>query len=178
MGDTAGRASGEQRPRRSGLEAAFPLLVLTGVLFIAAGATFATFPAAGLGVLRIWGLFMTLGFIAAIGATLAWYFAVGPEDGSPSSPSRPAHRGERNVLRDGGRPAPSNTAVGSVAPRPPAWSEDEVPFLPARHYRPVPSGAVATVDVGSALTEINGIEDELDARAPLPKPRSQSPARP
>ena len=178
MGDTAGEANGGQRPRRSGLEAAFPLLVLTVVLFVAAGATYATFPTAGLGVLRIWGLFMTLGFIAAIGATLAWYFAVGPEDVSLGSSSRATHRGERNAARDGGRPAPAITAVGSVAPRPPAWSEEEVPFLPARHYRPVPSGAVATVDVGSALTEINGIEDELDARAPLPKPRPQSPARP
>jgi hypothetical protein len=169
-------ASGGAAPARSSEWAAFsaslPLFVVTVGLFIASGVVYSIARTAGPGGFPLWGLLMTLGFIAAIGTTVSWFFAKGAAEDAAASTEPVAEEPET------GRPIPDVRRV-AVKPAAEVWDESTIPVRPTPPpaSRPVATAPVAPDDVERALDEIARIEEELEGREPSPIGRSPAPAR-
>jgi len=164
-GDDRGELS--SRPLGEGLRESVPLLVTSIVLLAAAVLAGARGIVVGSTKYPLAGLLATLGFVAAIGSVLSWFFAEG-STGRPESHEASGQRPLRvDVPRTEGRPRPNvkvSPVTGSDNPRPaPApWDEGPVDLTASRPY----SGSSYTGQTESqlALQEINGIQDEVASR--------------
>ena len=179
---------------RSQIAGALPLIVLTAVLFVASYLTYLSYPRVGPDHFPLWGLLMTLGFVAAIGAVVSGFFATdGPVPArvprDRGSVARPP--GATDSRTDFGRPAPlaatsSNSAGPSAGPARPAatapsqvepWNEDALPPAPARGPRPLLTTLDDPGQIGRALQEIADIQRELAARQRTVRKPTEAPAR-
>lgn len=163
------------RPRSSewsAFSASLPLFVVTVGLFVGSVVVFSLAPNVGPGGFPLWGLLMTLGFIAAIGTTVSWFFAKGAADDAAAPADEPASDPEV------GRPAPE-VRRPAVVPETEVWDESTIPARPAPQppVRVVAATPAAPDDVERALDEIAQIEEELEGRRPAALPRSPAPAR-
>jgi hypothetical protein len=150
------------------LRASLPLIVVGVGLFAGSAVTEVMDPSAGPGGFPLWGLLMTLGFIAAIGATVSWFFANGGPAPTTSSPAEVE-------VRELGRPAPEvRRAVPEVSA--PVWDESVLPASAAPASLPPRKVPVAPAqdEVEKALDEIAEIEAELGIPTPV-SPRSAAP---
>jgi hypothetical protein len=176
MADSRVAATPVERPAAhdewTAFRASMPLFVVTVGLFVGSVVVFDLAPAAGPGGFPLWGLLLTLGFIAAIGTTVSWFFANGATTGA--APDRPA----RDDPSRNGRPLPE---VQRTAPVPPApeWDESGIPQRPPpTRPRPVATPAPPPPDdVVLALEEIAEIEEELENRPRSDPRRPAAPAR-
>jgi hypothetical protein len=178
----------------AGLLGALPLGFLTGALFLGAYVTYADYRSVGPGNYPLWGLFLTLGFVAAIGTVVSWFFATDELESAPSPPEHDSSdrtRSGRISESEFGRPAPEIvgtrgtsgpssgvgaavvTASASVEP----WDEDVLPPAVARGPRPVLTSPYDPGDIGRALEEIADIQRDLAARRPSSVPGSEATAR-
>jgi hypothetical protein len=166
MGAPVRTAPVEVRPAASrewsAFRASLPLLVVSAGLFVGSVAVDLVAPDAGPGGFPLWGLLLTLGFTAAIGTTLSWFFAVGPEVGSAPAP------GASTVPLDLGRPAPDVRRAEPATPTP-EWDEGPASDVPAALGTGVGTAprSGAPDDVERALDEIAQIEEELEGRPTL-----------
>ncbi len=197
-------ASSESEPpgpstgRRSSFFGTLPLIVLTGILFAGAYLVYLRASRLGPGNFPLWGLLITLGFVAAIGAVVSWFFATDVDGVSskgietPSGDARGAGHGPRNDLGRpvpdlGARPAAPGPSSGlgravavadpSAARHPEPWDEDALPPVAARGPRPVLTTLDDPGDIGRALEEIADIQRELSTRRVTPVAASESPTR-
>jgi hypothetical protein len=169
------RNSGGPEPSSewSAFSASLPLFVVTVGLFVASDVVYVVARTVGPGGFPLWGLLLTLGFIAAIGTTVSWFFAKGTaEDAAPRVGPDPAETAT-------GRPVPDvRRATTAVAAE--DWDESTIPARPTVPPPPVRPVAVASVgpdDVERALDEIAQIEEELEGRGPSSLGRPPAPAR-
>jgi hypothetical protein len=156
--------------------ASLPLFVVTVGLFVGSGVVYRAAPTAGPGGFPLWGLLMTLGFIAAIGATVSWFFAKGSaEDAAADSASEPA---PTRPPADAGRPSPDVLRPSEVA-APEDWDESTIPVRTVSRppVRPVAAAPVSPDDIERALDEIAEIEEELEGRGRSSLGRTPAPAR-
>jgi hypothetical protein len=153
--------------------ASLPLIVVTVALFIGSVVVDRLDPTAGPGGFPLWGLLMTLGFIAAIGSTVSWFFAKGVADDATQGPTRTA-----DTPDESGRPVP-DVRRAPEAGTPEEWDESSLPVAPAPRAPPraVATAPVAPDDVERALDEIAQIEEELEGRGPSSLGRSLAPTR-
>ncbi len=169
------RDRAERRSSRARLVASLPLLVVSGGLLASAALTLRLSPHSGPDGFPLWGLLLTLGAIAGIGAVASWFGAIGPEPG-PS----PDRRGVGEPMADAGRPAPQVRRDRSAAhPLEEDWDETAIPVrAPGRAVRARARPTSPEPDeVERALIEIENIEAELATR-PRPERRPGSaPAR-
>lgn len=152
--------------------ASLPLFVVSVGLFVGSVVVYSIARSIGPGGFPLWGLLMTLGFIAAIGTTVSWFFAKGvAEESAP--PAGPAVGAD-----EAGRPAP-DVRRASTAPITPDWDESTIPARPVPRppARPVAIAALGPDDVERALDEIAQIEEELEGRGRSALARPGSPAR-
>ena len=147
---------------------------------------FAYDPHAGPAHFPLWGLLLTLGLVAAVGASVSWFFATDddtPESRPTTRPKRAAGS-RRTAPSDFGRPAPELAASGAsgagsagpaatVAPEP--WNEDVLPPATAHGPRPVWTTPDDPGEIARALEEIAEIQRQLTAR---PRSRPASVAEP
>lgn len=150
------REDPSSEPLGKGFWESFPLLATSAVLFVAGAVSWARGIVIGSVRFPLVALLVALGFMAAIGAVLSWFFAEGPtqlvEPRAPEKPiSRPADTEERP-----GRPPP--LVVAAPAP----WDEGPV-------ERPTPrplthSAKLARADLQQALQELDGLQQELTTR--------------
>ena len=169
--------------RRSPLVGTLPLIVLTAGLFVASYLVFQWDPRLGPYNFPLYGLLLTLGFIAAIGAVVSWFFAT---DGSV--PARaPMEDGDekgtdaaRSRRDDFGRPVPEVTrrssgeqpasgvgrAVAAGGHSTDPWNEDVLPPVVPHGPRPVLTTPDDPGDIARALEEIADIQRELATRRP------------
>lgn len=167
---------GPSAPGRSSEWAAFsaslPLFVVTVGLFLASGVVYTVARTVGPGGFPLWGLLMTLGFIAAIGTTVSWFFAKGAAEDAATR-TEPVE-GDPET----GRPTP-DVRRAMATPAADEWDESTIPARPTPPpmSRPVAAAPVAPDDVERALDEIDHIEEELEGRGPSPLGRSPAPAR-
>jgi hypothetical protein len=178
----------------SQLLGALPLIVLTGFLFVATYLTYHAYPKVGPYNFPLWGLLMTLGFVAAIGAVVSGFFAT---DG-PVPPRAPRGRGSGARPPDGsdsradfGRPVPLAPTTGKSAgtaggparpaaiaqPQAKPWDEDVLPPVPPRGPRPVLTTLDDPGEIGRALQEIADIQRELAARQSPVRTSTETPTR-
>lgn len=166
-------------PRASGERAAFvaslPLLLVSVALFVGSVVVFRLDPSAGPGGFPLWGLLLTLGFIAAIGTTVSWFYAAGPTAPPATAPDAPAPA----VPEDLGRPAPDVRRGSAPSPVAESWDESVLPVRPSPS--PVRPRALAPDpgpdDVEKALDEIEAIEEELESRPRVTPRPAGAPAR-
>jgi hypothetical protein len=171
-----------------------PLILLTAVLFAGAFAAYRIAPRLGPDNFPLWGLLLTLGFVAAIGSAVSWFFAV--DEPAPVAPARvvvevtPAST-RTEARSELGRPAPEVVAarpvsppsvgsgVGVAATLTPAepWNEDALPPVSPRGPRPVLTTLDDPGDIGRALQEIADIQRELSTRRPTGDATAKTPAR-
>ena len=152
---------------REGFVASAPLLATSAVLFVVAvfalmyGVTFAggRFPLAG--------LLAGLGFIAAIGAVLSWFFASGTasEQGPKGSDER--ERAEPPSERLEGRPRPDVRIDRSGQASHP--SSEQAPWDEGPSEPPAPRPAryptlAVNVDAQDAIQELERIQQEVTSR--------------
>jgi len=177
---------GESRaPRSDGenlwneIRSTLPLLALTGALFSLSIAFFVLFPRAGPRTFPLWGLLLTLGFVAAIGSAVSLFFAT-EEPGQTEAGDRSADTGGKRRVgsREFGRPAPEITPLAAhpIAARTPAlvgsnagtepdpWNEDLLPPAAIRGPRPVLTTLDDPGDISRALEEIAEIQRQLATR--------------
>jgi hypothetical protein len=171
-----GRAAPDPAPARpsrewSAFAASLPLFVVSVGLFVGSVVVFTIAPGAGPGGFPLWGLLLTLGFIAAIGTTVSWFFATGEEDDRPSTIPL-----SHDSAPDLGRPAPDVRRATELEAAP-DW--DESVIAPRASPRPAVAQAAPPLvrhdDIERALDEIAEIEDELEGRPTLRRP--PAPAR-
>lgn len=155
--------------------ASLPLFVVSVGLFVGSAVVYSIARSIGPGGFPLWGLLMTLGFIAAIGTTVSWFFAKGVAEES----SRPADA--EVEAEDAGRPAPDVRRASTVptTPTTPDWDESTIPARPVPRppARPVAVAPLGPDDVERALDEIAQIEEELEGRGRSALARPISPAR-
>lgn len=176
--DPNGRATDPQ----NALLGTLPLIVLTGALFVTSYLVFASYPSLGPGNFPLWGLLLTLGFVAGIGAVVSGFYATGdaesPQGSSVATP--PAAGALLRARADLGRPAPdlSRTAdypgpltgvevpaaLGAATPQP--WDEDSLPPVGVHGPRPVLTTLDDPGEIGRALAEIEEIQRQLVTRPP------------
>jgi hypothetical protein len=156
--------------------ASLPLFVVTVGLFTGSAVVFHIARTAGPGGFPLWGLLMTLGFVAAIGATVSWFFAKGAADAPAADPSEETETFD--TATGSGRPAPDVLRASEVAV-PEAWDESTIPVrrVPRPSVRAVAPAPVASDDVERALDEIAQIEDELEGRGRSTVGRSPAPTQ-
>ncbi len=158
-GDAHGRGGEAPLPARSRLVASLPLLVVSGGLFATAALVLDLAPHARPDGFPLWGFLLTLGAIAALGATFLWFSASAP-------PTAPVSGGlDASPDPAFGRPLPEVRP----RPRPPpvaaSWDESALPVRRAAPPpRPVVVRARAPDDVERALAEIAEIEEQLEVR--------------
>jgi hypothetical protein len=152
--------------------ASLPLFVVTVGLFAGSAIVYELARSVGPDGFPLWGLLMTLGFIAAIGTTVSWFFAKGAAEDAA------APAGTLAVEPEGGRPMPDVRRDDSPAATE-DWDESTIPVRPSPRP-PVAAVAVSAPgpdDVERALDEIADIEEELEGRRAPPFARSPAPAR-
>jgi hypothetical protein len=164
-----------------GIGGTLPLLVLTAGLFFGCLLAYLFAPHVGPGGYPLWGLLLTLGFIAAIGATISAYYAAGETRVEPE-PTRPPAAA---IPREFGRPRPdilrtpssSPSATGTSGPSAviPDWDESSLPASTPRRPSPVLRTPGDPGEIERALTEIETIQAELETR-PVPSGRARAPA--
>jgi hypothetical protein len=169
---------------RSPILGTLPLIVLTGALFVGAYFVHQVAPTTGPYNFPLWGLLMTLGFIAAIGAVVSWFFAT--DEPSRNAPTTDVDSGagdlvSRRARGDFGRPVPevarAATPSASAARAAEPWNEDLLPPVAPHRPRPVLTTPDDPGDIARALDEIADIQRELAApRSTTGNPR-ESPAR-
>jgi hypothetical protein len=172
--DDARPATGEW----SAFLASLPLVVVSVGLFAASGFVLRLDPSAGPAGFPLWGLLTTLGFIAAIGATVSWFYAAGPPPVAAATSDAAESGGAEDPTVSEGRPAP-DVVRPALAAAPAEWDESELP-APAPRTPPRPiavSVEPAPDDVVRALDEIAAIEDELENRPRREIPAAGAPAR-
>lgn len=171
-----------------------PLLVLTAILFVGSYVTYLYSPHLGPDSFPLWGLMLTLGFVAAIGSVVSWFFAAeenepahsvtatdsegSPPDGATSRAGfgRPA---PDSVARRLSPPGVSNSVV-EIAPKVldvEPWDEDALPPVATHGPRPVLTTLEDPGDIGRALEEIADIQRQLATRRASAAAGSQAPAR-
>jgi hypothetical protein len=167
-----------------------PLIGLTAALFAGAYLIHLEYPRLGPGNFPLWGLLLTLGFVAAIGAAISWLFATDETDSTEASTEAESPRG-RASRSELGRPLPDLAPPASPSPpssgvgravagggaAPPPWDEDVLPPVVARGPRPVLTTLDDPGDIGRALEEIADIQRELSARRASALSTSETPAR-
>ncbi len=169
----------------SGLWGTLPLLVLTALLFVGAVLVYLTYPQIGPDHFPIWGLLLTLGFVAAIGSTVSYFWAVdeptaeatGAGGQTPVAPGRAdLGRPAPDVVR---RPDPAGTAptAGAAGSSADPWDEDVLPPAAPKGPRPVLTTPDDPGDIGRALEEIAEIQRQLVVRTKAPTPSAEAPAR-
>jgi hypothetical protein len=161
------RREHSSRSLGEGLRESLPLLVTSIVLLAAAVLAGARGIVVGSAKYPLAGLLATLGFVAAIGSVLSWFFA----GGSTRRPERHEASGQPplrvDVPRTEGRPRP-NVRAGPVAasqsppPAPAPWDEGLVDL-------PVPgpfsgSSNARQTESQLAIQEINGIQHDVTSR--------------
>ncbi len=181
--------------RHSALVGTLPLITLTGALIAGAYLSFLASPKLGQGNYPLWGLLLTLGFVAAIGSVVSWFFAT--DDDEPSVRPKERARGDdsptpRTPRNELGRPAPDLTArpssqsppggaVPAVAAAKPKvadpWNEDVLPPIPSKGPRPVLTTLEDPGDIGRALEEIAEIQRQLAVRPPTASAAREASAR-
>jgi hypothetical protein len=165
----------------SALRGTLPLILLTAALFVGSYAVYALYPDRGPYNFPLWGLLLTLAFVAAIGAVVSWFFAVddteavAKEARATTTPTPSSTEGSRS---DFGRPVPEVSArrpsatapAGNARPATPArpsvapWDEDAIPPLATRGPRPVLTTPDDPGDIARALEEIEEIQRQLAIR--------------
>ncbi len=156
---------------RDGLRESMPLFLVAGLMFVAGVVARSRGTTVGTSHFAVAELLVALGFAAAIGGVLSWFFA-----GGPARPSRT--EGAEPTSTDGGRlgwhprpqvrveslphevrPPPSD-ALSTTAPLPTApWDEGPVDLAPPAGAPP-PSSSEAE----STFRELDGIQEELSTR--------------
>ncbi|MGC2360065.1 MAG: hypothetical protein WA691_07165 [Thermoplasmata archaeon] len=174
----------------SPLVGTLPLIGLTAALLGGAYLIHLGFPRLGPSNFPLWGLLLTLGFVAAFGAVVSFFFATDETESSVPSAEAESPKG-RTSRSDFGRPIPDLTpktppspltsgtglaaAAGGAPPAP--WDEDVLPPVPARGPRPVLTTPDDPGDIGRALEEIADIQRELSARRASALATGEAPAR-
>jgi hypothetical protein len=165
-----------------------PLLVLTGLLFTGAAVLRWLYPRLGPYSFPLWGLLLTLGFVAAIGSIVSLFFAEEDERrlDAPERTTGPV-AADSPSERDGfGRPSPDlaisppSAPPASVAERADAtkpWDEDVLPPAPVRGPRPVLTTLDDPGDIARALEEIAEIQRQLASRPVAAPNANKAPAR-
>lgn len=177
--DSAAREAAARRD--STLAGTLPLIVLTSIFFAGSWLAYVWFPRVGPARFPLWGLLVILGFMAAIGAVVSWFFATdegevstGSADGKAFFPPQPGS----TTQGDFGRPAPGpittptrSEATGGAGPITGApegnlepWDEDVLPPAAVHGPRPVLTTLDDPGSVGRALEEIADIQRQLLAR--------------
>jgi hypothetical protein len=134
------------------LRSSLPLLVVCAALFTAGYLCWLFGIRLGPGAFSLWALFLVLGFVAAIGTTISWFYA-------DEEIARAAVSPEAEEPAEFGRPRPDVR----VAPVSEPWFEG----LPVEVSAPVSrSRSMSPVDVemGRALDEIDRIANEVSSR--------------
>jgi hypothetical protein len=180
---------------KSGLVGTLPLLALTFLLFLGAYLVYLGAPHLGPINFPLWGLLLVLGFVAAIGSVVSWFFATDDRPARVRDPAPAAHEAapERHASReDFGRPAPAlaprnapavapsglgraAAVAGTTAAAP--WDEDALPPVSARGPRPVLTTPDDPGEIGRALEEIADIQRQLATRPPPTATRAEASAR-
>ncbi|MGA9839710.1 MAG: hypothetical protein WBF81_00840 [Thermoplasmata archaeon] len=183
-------AAGPVEDPRTALIRTLPLAVLTVVLFVGGYVAYRVAPLLGPANFPLFGLLFTLGFVAAVGTVLSWFFATDePQPSGEVETARPAPSTDATPLSraEFGRPPPEvvppkvaapisvDPVIPSVAAAP--WDEDVLPPVTPRGPRPVLTTPNDPGDIGRALEEIAEIQRELASRRPSPAPRADSAAR-
>jgi hypothetical protein len=143
---------GNRSPFLTPVVASLPLLVVSVALFVAGYLCFWLGVRVGPGAFSLWALLLVLGFIAAIGATISWFFA----EEELALASVPAVAGGSDAL-----PAPR--AVPPVTTETQPWFEGP----PAEVTVSAPvfrATARADAEMGQALKEIELIQREVASR--------------
>ncbi len=163
-----------------------PLIGLTAALLIMSDVFYAYEPHAGPAHFPLWGLLLTLGLVAGVGASVSWFFATDdqpPESRSPAKTGR-ARASVKAERVDFGRPTPEVAAhPGPVVgvPQPASttasepWNEDVLPPATAHGPRPVWTTPDDPGEIAQALEEIAEIQRQLTTR---PRSRPASVAEP
>ena len=179
---------------RSPFAATLPLIVLTSCLFVGSYLTYESYPKLGPDQFPLWGLLVTLGFIAAIGAVVSGFFAVdGPSvpdgvgnparvdatsaaRGSPAEFGRPVpERSARRLAR--GAVSRSSASTGASRAEPKVWDEATLPPVVARGPRPVLTTPDDPGEIGRALRRIGEIQRDLTRRRGTPTATVEPPTR-
>ena len=185
-----------------GFVASVPLLSVTGALFIGSYVVYREYPNVGPDHFPLWGLLLTLGFVAAIGSVLSWFFATGTDetevtarddqagDASPDSPVPRREFGRPVPDRAARPPVPARSGIatpavaaagagvtggGGSASAP--WDEDVLPPVAAKGPRPVLTTLDDPGEIGRALEEIADIQRQLTARPSARPAVAESSAR-
>jgi hypothetical protein len=178
---------------RSPLVATLPLIVLTGALFTGSYLSYLEYRRIGPDNFPIWGLLLTLSFVAAIGAVVSWFFATDESASTmqagagETSEAKPIGRGTPPEF---GRPMPEATAAGkpvgglrdraaAIAQKPaaPPWDEDVLPPVAARGPRPVLTTLEDPGNIARVLEEISDIQRDLAARQLPARTSAETPTR-
>jgi len=164
------------------------------VLFAASYLIYLSHPRLGPANFPLWGLLLTLGFVAGIGSVASWFFATDEAEPAPSSPAEAVAEDAspaRSSRNDFGRPIPDlaprtgadgpssgvgrAVVAGGTAAEP--WDEDSLPPAATHGPRPVLTTPDDPGEIGRALEEIEEIQRQLATR-PSPSPvRREAPAR-
>ena len=180
----------------SPLRGTLPLIVLSVAFFVGAYVAFVVYPHLGPDNFPIWGFLLTMGFVAAIGSTVSWFFATDDveslrarSDAAETATATPGSaRGKRKEF---GRPAPDrvrpatlegpSSGVGAMAARSKAtadpWDEDALPPVAPRGPRPLLATPDDPGDIGRALEEIAEIQRQLVTRPTVSRSSDRPPAR-
>jgi hypothetical protein len=170
------------------------LAVVTGALFVVAYVTYREYPGLGPGSYPLYGLLVTVGFMAAIGTVTSWFLdadkrkraALAKESALTGGSGRRAM--PRNEF---GRPAPdvgtslgsglstSGTGTSALAADDSAdpWDEDALPPAPTLGPRPVFTDPVDPEEFERVLEEVAQIRRELADRRSPPASNAEAPTR-
>lgn len=178
---------------RSPLVGTLPLIMLTGALFVGSYLTYLEYSRLGPDNFPLWGLLMTLGFVAAIGSVVSWFFATDQPPAASRATGRepaPATVSPQGSRTEWGRPVPDGAAArggggagveaaptGAGGATPPPWDEDVLPPVTARGPRPVLTTPDDPGEIGRALAEIAEIQRQLSARRPPAGTKGEAPTR-
>ena len=135
------------------------MLLVSGGLFATAALLLDLAPHARPDGFPLWGFVLTLGAIAALGATFLWFSAPAPPTAPVTDPREPW---PDPAL---GRPLPEVRQSPRAPPAAASWDESVLPVRRAAPpRRPVPVRARPPDDVERALAEIAEIEEQLEVR--------------
>lgn len=172
---------------RDGFRESVPLLLTSVALFVAGGVAGALRVEVGPGGFPLVGILVALGFVAAIGSVLSWFFAGDPARVLVAEATVTGPRGRTDGQRAGGHPPPRvrtdpTPPVKRAAVEPPPWDEGPIPEPAFRRPREVPSvddievqlrKTVASTPRRNALPADGNLAPAPKAPAP-----STAPARP
>ncbi len=187
---TGPQSHGRVTDGRSPFTSALPLMFVTGGCFAASLFAYLDFRATGPGHFPLWGLLLTLGIVAAIGAVVCVFLGV-DELESPDSAADGTDSAGQEMGHGFGRPAPDVAArregadlpsravtvipaIGGVAE---SWAEDILPPVAPHGPRPILTTLEDPGGIGRVLEEIAEIQRQLIARSSPANAPLQAPAR-